>query len=194
MKMQLQKIIEASIFEHQNTINKLINNNGAEIEAAGKTCADSLLKGGTIFWCGNGGSASESQHMATELIGRFKKNRIPLKSISLNSDTAALTCIANDFGYENIFSRQLEGLGKPKDVLIVLSTSGNSQNINNALIKAKELSISSIALLGKGGGESLGIAETVILIDSNSTARVQESHQLISHILCELIEAKLGYE
>jgi D-sedoheptulose 7-phosphate isomerase len=132
--------------------------------------------------------------MATELIGRFKKNRIPLKSISLNSDTAALTCIANDFGYENIFSRQLEGLGKPQDVLIVLSTSGNSQNINNALIKAKELSISSIALLGKGGGESLGMAETVILIDSNSTARVQESHQLISHILCELIEAKLGYE
>jgi D-sedoheptulose 7-phosphate isomerase len=194
MKMQLQKIIEASVFEHQNTIGELIKNNGAEIEAAGKTCANSLLNGGTIFWCGNGGSASESQHMATELIGRFKKNRIPLKSISLNSDTAALTCIANDFGYENIFSRQLEGLGKPQDVLIVLSTSGNSQNINNALIKAKELSISSIALLGKGGGESLGMAETVILIDSNSTARVQESHQLISHILCELIEAKLGYE
>jgi D-sedoheptulose 7-phosphate isomerase len=194
MKMQLHKIIEASVFEHQNTIGELIKNNGAEIEAAGKTCANSLLNGGTIFWCGNGGSASESQHMATELIGRFKKNRIPLKSISLNSDTAALTCIANDFGYENIFSRQLEGLGKPQDVLIVLSTSGNSQNINNALIKAKELSISSIALLGKGGGESLGMAETVILIDSNSTARVQESHQLISHILCELIEAKLGYE
>ena len=194
MKMQLQKIIESSVFEHQNTIGALIKNNGAEIEAAGKTCANSLLNGGTIFWCGNGGSASESQHMATELIGRFKKNRIPLKSISLNSDTAALTCIANDFGYENIFSRQLEGLGKPEDVLIVLSTSGNSQNINNALIKAKELSISSIALLGKGGGESLGIAETVILIDSNSTARVQESHQLISHILCELIEAELGYE
>lgn len=192
--MQLVKIIEASIAEHQNTITTLIKNNGAEIEVAGKTCATSLLNGGTIFWCGNGGSASESQHMATELIGRFKKNRIPLKSISLNSDTAALTCIANDFGYENIFSRQLEGLGKPGDVLIVLSTSGNSQNINNALIKAKELSINSIAMLGKGGGESLSIAETVILIDSNSTARVQESHQLISHILCELIESELGYE
>lgn len=192
--MQLVKIIEASIAEHQNTITTLIKNNGAEIEVAGKTCATSLLNGGTIFWCGNGGSASESQHMATELIGRFKKNRIPLKSISLNSDTAALTCIANDFGYENIFSRQLAGLGKPGDVLIVLSTSGNSQNINNALIKAKELSIRSIAMLGKGGGESLSIAETVILIDSNSTARVQESHQLISHILCELIESELGYE
>lgn len=192
--MQLVKIIETSIAEHQNTITTLIKNNGAEIEVAGKTCASSLLNGGTIFWCGNGGSASESQHMATELIGRFKKNRIPLKSISLNSDTAALTCIANDFGYENIFSRQLEGLGKPGDVLIALSTSGNSQNINNALIKAKELSINSIALLGKGGGESLSIAETVILIDSNSTARVQESHQLISHILCELIEVELGYE
>ena len=192
--MQLVKIIETSIAEHQNTITTLIKNNGAEIEVAGKTCASSLLNGGTIFWCGNGGSASESQHMATELIGRFKKNRIPLKSISLNSDTAALTCIANDFGYENIFSRQLEGLGKPGDVLIALSTSGNSQNINNALIKAKELSINSIALLGKGGGESLSIAETVILIDSNSTARVQESHQLISHILCELIESELGYE
>jgi D-sedoheptulose 7-phosphate isomerase len=194
MKMELVKIIQASVAEHQNTIETLIKNNCIEIEAAGKICASSLLNGGTIFWCGNGGSASESQHMATELIGRFKKNRIPLKSISLNSDTAALTCIANDFGYENIFSRQLEGLGKPGDVLIVLSTSGNSQNINNALIKAKELSISSIAMLGKGGGESLSIAKTVILIDSNSTARVQESHQLISHILCELIEAELGYE
>ncbi|CAB4737507.1 unannotated protein [freshwater metagenome] len=89
--MQLVEIIEASIAEHQNTIATLIKNNGVEIEVAGKTCASSLLNGGTIFWCGNGGSASESQHMATELIGRFKKNRIPLKSISLNSDTAALT-------------------------------------------------------------------------------------------------------
>ena len=178
----------------ESLLGGLISSHEKEFAASASIFSKALKQGNTIFWCGNGGSASESQHMATELIGRFKKNRIPLKSISLNSDTAALTCIANDFGYENIFSRQLEGLGKPDDVLIVLSTSGNSQNINNALIKAKELSISSIALLGKGGGESVGIAETVILIDSNSTARVQESHQLISHILCELIEAELGYE
>ncbi len=188
------EMLEKKIRTLESLLAQVQEKHGDSFAVSAKVFADALKNGNTIFWCGNGGSAAESSHLAVELIGRFKNNRRPLPSVSLNADTSALTCIANDFGYENIFSRQLEGLGKPGDVLIVLSTSGNSQNINNALIKAKELSISSIAMLGKGGGESLSIAETVILIDSNSTARVQESHQLISHILCELIEAELGYE
>jgi D-sedoheptulose 7-phosphate isomerase len=157
-----------------------------------KIVTEALKKNKTIFWCGNGGSAAESSHLAAELIGRFKGNRIPLASISLNADIAALTCIANDFGYNQIFSRQIEGLGKTGDVLIVLSTSGKSENISNVLIKAKEMGIKSIALLGKGGGDAAALADIPIVINSDETARIQEIHLFIGHSLCEIVEMKLG--
>ena len=146
----------------------------------------------TIFWCGNGGSAAESSHLATELIGRFKRNRIPYSSISLNSDTAAITCIANDFGYDEVFARQLEGLGKKGDVLIVLSTSGESENILRVLRKAKDMDITSIALLGKGGGRAALISDLAIVINSDETARIQEMHLLLGHTFCEYAEIALG--
>ena len=117
-----------------------------------------LIKGNCIFWCGNGGSAAQSQHLAAELIGRFKENREPYKSFSLNSDSSIITCIANDFGFNDVFSRQLEGLGNEGDLLIVLSTSGNSINIKNAIIKAKSMNIKTISLLGKDGGLVKGLA------------------------------------
>ena len=146
----------------------------------------------TILWCGNGGSASDSQHLAAELVGRFSKNRIPLKSIALNADTSAITSIANDFGYNEIFSRQLDGLGAEGDILLPISTSGDSVNIINAIKLAKIRKISTFALLGKGGGMALKLADESIVVNSNTTARVQEMHITIGHILCDLIEEGLG--
>ena len=153
-----------------------------------------LKNGNTIFWCGNGGSAAESSHLAVELIGRFKNNRRPLPSISLNADTSALTCIANDFGYDEIFARQLEGLARQGDVLVVLSTSGRSENILRALIKAQEIGVVTIALLGKDGGQALDLAEHAIVIDSTETARIQEIHLLLGHTFCEFAELDMGFE
>ena len=153
-----------------------------------------LKNGNTIFWCGNGGSAAESSHLAVELIGRFKNNRRPLPSISLNSDTSALTCIANDFGYNEIFARQLEGLAKLGDVLVVLSTSGKSENILRALRKAREIGVTSIALLGKGGGQAKDLADYSIVIESNETARIQEIHLLLGHTFCEFAEMEMGFD
>ena len=156
--------------------------------------AKALEQGNTIFWCGNGGSASESSHLAVELIGRFKNNRRPLPSVSLNSDTAAITCIANDFGYDEVFARQLEGLARKGDVLVVLSTSGKSENILRALRKGKELGVTTIALLGKGGGEAVSLADHPIVVNSSETARIQEVHLLIGHTFCEFAEMEMGFE
>jgi D-sedoheptulose 7-phosphate isomerase len=146
----------------------------------------------TIFWCGNGGSASESSHLATELIGRFKGNRVALPSVSLNADTTAITCIANDFGYDEIFARQLSGLGKTDDLLIVLSTSGNSSNVLKALEQASLMGIKTIALLGKDGGRAKDKADYQVVVPSQETARIQEVHLLIGHTLCEIAELDLG--
>ena len=128
------------------------------------------------------------------MIGRFKNNRRPLPSVSLNADTSALTCIANDFGYDEIFARQLEGLAKKGDVLVVLSTSGKSENILRALIKAKEVGVTTIALLGKGGGQAMALADHSIVIDSTETARIQEIHLLLGHTFCEFAEMDMGFE
>ncbi len=160
---------------------------------AADTFTQCLREGNTIFWCGNGGSAAESSHLAVELIGRFKKNRRSLPSISLNADSAVITCIANDFGYDQIFARQLEGLGKPGDVLLVLSTSGMSENINKALKQAKLMEITTIALLGKGGGAAAALADYSIVVDSHETARIQEMHLFLGHTFCEFAEMELGF-
>jgi D-sedoheptulose 7-phosphate isomerase len=153
---------------------------------------DTLRNGKTIFWCGNGGSASESSHLAVELIGRFKNNRNPLPSISLNSDSTAITCIANDFGYEHIYSRQLEGLAKSGDLIVALSTSGKSENIINVLRMARKIGVTSISLLGKGGGEAIAVSDHSITIKSEETARIQELHLIIGHTFCEFAEIDLG--
>ena len=165
---------------------------GDTFNASAKVIANALQNKNTIFWCGNGGSAAESSHLAVELIGRFKNNRRSLPSLSLNADTSAITCIANDFGYDEIFSRQLEGLGKKGDVLVVLSTSGKSENILRVLRKAKDLGVVSIALLGKGGGIAASLSDLAIVIDSEETARIQEMHLLLGHTLCEYAEIALG--
>ena len=162
------------------------------IKSAGTQIAQSLENDGTLFWCGNGGSAADSQHLAAELVGRFKKDRKALRSIALTTDTSVLTCVANDYSYEDIFSRQLEALARDGDVLVAISTSGNSENVLRALRAGKELGFKTIALLGKDGGLAKALADLAIVIPSDATARIQEAHILIGHILCDLIEQELG--
>jgi len=185
----LKKSINLSLFQHKKVfkktftkifINKLIIASGIVSKA--------LVNNKAILWCGNGGSASDSMHLSAELVGRFKKKRKSLKSISLTSDPALLTCISNDFGYSNVFSRQIEGLGTKGDVLIAITTSGNSRNILKAINQAKKKGLNVISFLGNSGGLCRGKSDLDMIIKSKSTARIQEMHILLGHILCELIE------
>jgi D-sedoheptulose 7-phosphate isomerase len=190
--MNSTQLLSEKVSTLQNLLSNLIDEHGKEFETCAKIFSDTLRNGNTVFWCGNGGSASESSHLAVELIGRFKNNRNPLPSISLNSDSAAITCIANDFGYDQIYSRQLDGLAKSGDLLIALSTSGKSENIVNVLKTARSKGVTSMSLLGKGGGQALGISDHSILVNSDETARIQEIHLLIGHTFCEFAEINLG--
>ena len=174
------------INEHKKVFNSL-NLFEKEILAISEILKKAI-KSNTIFFCGNGGSASDSNHLCAELIGRFKSNRSPYSAISLSSNPANLTCIANDFGYENVFSRQLNGLGSKNDVLFVLTTSGNSENIYNAIIEAKKIGITTIGFLGKNGGKCKDLCDVEIIIESDNTARIQECHMCLGHFLCSLID------
>ena len=186
-----QDKISQHFSEHIAVIEQTRREFASTIVQIGEIVARALANSGTLFWCGNGGSAADSQHIAAELVGRYKKNRRPLRSIALTTDTSVLTCIANDFGYDDIFARQIEALGRPSDVLIAITTSGNSENIRCALLKASELGLTTIALLGKGGGICKDLADIALVIPSDTTARIQETHILIGHLLCEMIEQEL---
>lgn len=166
-------------------------NHEAAIRAAGDAMTRALQTGGKILTCGNGGSAADAMHLAEELVGRYKGNRRALAAVALNCDATALTCIANDFSFDEIFSRQIEALGRKGDVLVVFSTSGNSANILSALEAAKKLGVVTVAMLGKRGGKAAGCADHEIIISSQDGARVQEAHTLILHLCLELIEAAM---
>jgi len=152
----------------------------------------SLRKGGKIMFCGNGGSAADCQHLAAEFTGRFLNDRRPLAAIALSTDTSALTCIGNDYGFDQIFSRQVVAIGSSSDVLVGISTSGMSRNIIRAVQEARSVGIRTIGLLGRGGGELKGLCDDSLVVPSEVTARIQECHILIGHTLCEIVELKLG--
>jgi D-sedoheptulose 7-phosphate isomerase len=154
-------------------------------------CVQSLQSGGCIFFCGNGGSAADAQHLAAELSGRFYFDRPPLRAEALHCNTSYLIAVGNDYGYNHIFSRLLEGNGKKGDILIGLSTSGNSESIINAFLSAKNKGILTIAMTGATGGKLKEISNTLINVPSSDTPRIQESHILIGHILCEYIESAM---
>ena len=187
----MNRIIQTNLSEHLDVFNEL-HNLGKDIEVIANLMISSLKQNKTIFWCGNGGSASDAQHLTGELIGRFKGDRRPLKSVSLNADSAVMTCIVNDYGYEHVFSRQIQGLGTKGDILVGISTSGASDNVNNAFRVAKDKELHTVALLGKSGGDAMNLVDYSILIPSLSTARIQEMHITVGHILCDLIEEGLG--
>ena len=189
-----KNLINVTFEEHAIVLKQTLKVLSSNIEKYSDIIAKSLRRGGTIFWCGNGGSAADSQHIAAEFVGRFKKDRRPLRSIALTTDSSILTCISNDYSFEEIFSRQLNALGRKGDVLVVITTSGKSENIKKVLIQAKKMKIKTIALLGKKGGICKNYADIPLIVSSNITARIQETHILIEHLLCELVEKKLGLD
>ncbi len=162
-----------------------------EIQNAVDLICDAFKKGNKIFFCGNGGSAADAQHLAAEFSGRFYIDRKALPAEALHCNTSYLTAVANDYSYDLVYSRLIEGVAKRGDVLVGISTSGNSKNIVNAFGKAKELGIKRISLTGEGGGEMKKNSEISINVKSNDTPRIQESHILIGHIICELVESAI---
>ena len=179
--------------EHKDVLDRTFDKYKDDLLLIGKIMAKRLSEGGTIFWCGNGGSAADSQHMAAELVGRFNKTRRALRSISLCTDTSILTCVANDYTYDEVFSRQIEALACDGDILVVLSTSGQSKNIITALTTAKSQNLLTISFLGRDGGTATSLSDHPIVVPSHSTPRIQEMHALLGHILCDLIEQNLGF-
>lgn len=152
---------------------------------------NALKNGNKILICGNGGSAADSQHFAAEIVGRYKLERKGYPAIALSTDTSILTAIGNDYGFEKIFERQIEALGNNGDILIGISTSGNSENVINAVKIAKNMGIYTIGLLGKEGGKLNNLVDLSLLVPSNNTPRVQECHLTIYHVICEEVEKKL---
>lgn len=175
------------ISNHINLVESL-SRESAKIRAIARLLVRTIKNNGTIFLCGNGGSAADSQHIAAELVGRFKKERRPFCAVALTTDTSILTSIGNDYGFDKIFERQLQALAKKGDVLIAISTSGNSPNVLNAVRKARILGVHTVGLLGRDGGKIKKFCDASIIINSNQTARIQEMHILTGHIICELIE------
>ena len=160
----------------------------ADIKKACETAVATLKAGGKILLCGNGGSAADAQHIAAELTGRYKTERDALAGIALTTDTSALTAIGNDYGYEFVFSRQLEALGREGDLLIAISTSGNSGNVVKALELARKIGINTIGLSGRTGGSMNELCELNLVVPSNDTPRIQEMHIMIGHIICQAID------
>ncbi len=182
--------IKEEISEHFNLKDK-IGYHYKQIQELSNLIINTAKKSGCIFWCGNGGSAADSQHLAAELVGRFEINRAPIKSIALTTDTSILTAISNDYSFEQVFKRQIQALGSKKDLLIVISTSGNSKNIIEVVKEAKKKGIKTFALLGKNGGKIKKLVNKNIVIRSKKVSRIQEMHILIGHIVSGLAETKI---
>ncbi len=186
----MKSIIKKSILDSIKVKQKLLDEHINEIEEAGELLAKAISKGGKLMFCGNGGSAADAQHLVAELVVRFRSqvNRPAISAISLTVDPSIMTAGGNDIGFDNVFARQVEALGKENDILIGISTSGNSPNVLNAINQAKKMGIQTFAMLGGDGGKIGQIADSSIIVPSKTTARIQESHITIGHILCEIIE------
>jgi D-sedoheptulose 7-phosphate isomerase len=184
-------LFQANLAEHRTLFEQLAALE-APIERAGALIAEALGGGRKLMLCGNGGSAADSQHIAAELTGRFIRDRRPLAALALTTDTSALTCIANDYSYDEVFARQVSALGAAGDCLLGISTSGHSRNVIRAVQAARQARIRVIGLLGRDGGALAPLCEVSIVVPSAVTARIQEAHSFIGHSLCGLIEAALG--
>lgn len=186
-----QSIFAANLREHQALFERLTPLADA-LERAGALMAETLSGGHKLMFCGNGGSAADSQHLAAELTGRFLKDRRPLAAMALSTDTSALTCIGNDYSFDEVFSRQVTGLGRSGDCLLAISTSGNSRNVMRAAEAARGAGMRVIGLLGRDGGALRGLCDLAIIVPSPTTARIQEAHIFIGHTLCAMVEEALG--
>jgi D-sedoheptulose 7-phosphate isomerase len=162
------------------------------VEDAASRVADAIRRGNKVMFCGNGGSAADSQHLAAELMGRYQKDRPPLPALALTVDTSALTAIANDYAYAEVFARQLSGIGKAGDVLVALSTSGNSENVLRAVATAQEMGIATIGLSGRRGGKLREACDVCICVPADEPNHIQEMHIAIGHYLCGFVESSLN--
>lgn len=187
--MNRSDLIHSALIAHQSVIAQLDPLVPA-IHALGERMRDCLGNGGKILLMGNGGSAADSQHIAAEIVGRYKRERKGLPAIALTTDSSILTSVGNDFGFEHVFARQVEALCAPRDIVIGISTSGNSVNVVAGIEAANETGAYTVGLTGTGGGRLAALCDMTLAIPSNDTPRIQEAHILIGHILCELAEAE----
>ncbi len=184
-------LVRHALDEHRLLFDHLAALEGA-VEHTAQRLAAVLQSGGKIMWCGNGGSAADSQHLASELTGRLVGERRPLAGLALSTDSSALTCIGNDYGFDAIFERQVQALGRAGDALVLISTSGNSANLLRAAAAARALGVLTVGLLGRDGGQLLVRCDEALVIPSSTTARIQEAHIFVGHCWCGLIERALG--
>jgi D-sedoheptulose 7-phosphate isomerase len=190
----MKELIDRNIGEHQKLVETVKTELAESIGKVAERLVDCIRGGNTVFWCGNGGSASDAQHLAAELVGRFVRERRALPSIALTANTSTLTSIGNDYGFDHVFSRQVEGLVREGDVVVGISTSGNSPNVLAALEAARKKGAVPIGLLGRDGGKIAPICLESIVIPATDTARVQEMHIMIGHILCGVVESECAEE
>ena len=190
--MDLAAFFEAEFAEHHDVARRTEAALSGAFAGLVAACATSIRGGGKIMLFGNGGSAGDAQHLATELTVRYKTNRAPIAALALTTDTSTLTAAGNDLGFDLIFARQIEALGKAGDVAIAISTSGKSPNVIAALRQAKAMGLVTAALGGKGGGDMVGLTDHLLLVPSDTTARIQEMHITLGQMLCGALEIELG--
>ena len=188
----MREIVDNEFRSHLETIKAVTNNLEDDLIKASELVVSTLNNRNKVFFCGNGGSAADAQHIAAELTGRYKIERRGLPGIALTTDTSALTAIGNDYGYDRVFDRQVEALANRGDLLVGISTSGNSQNVINAFNIAKELGCPTVGLSGRDGGKFNGACDLNVIVPSDNTPRIQEMHILIGHIICQIVDDKVN--
>jgi len=189
--IKIMNLIQDTFKEISQNFNNLSENDCSKILSSANLMIESLGMGGKIMFCGNGGSAADSQHLSAELVGRYLKNRKPIASIALTTDTSAITAISNDISFDEIFSRQIESIGKKNDVLYVISTSGKSKNIIKALEVAKKIGIKTIGMTGSEVTTMNSLCDILVSAPAKRPDRIQEMHIAIGHLICEIIESEL---
>jgi phosphoheptose isomerase len=187
---QSSEVLKTAIEAAKETLQSLLDLD-SQVAKAAELIEHCLRAGNKLLVCGNGGSAADASHFATEFVVRFMKDRPAYPAICLAGDGGLLTAAGNDYGFDEIFARQVAAFGLPRDVMICLTTSGKSRNIERALQEAKARELKTIAFLGRDGGSTIGMADVDLLVRGDSTARIQEAHQLLLHVLCEVVEARL---
>ena len=188
----MNKVIVREFQEHLETIQAVMGTMEEDLEKASRLAVEVLARGNKILLCGNGGSAADAQHIAAELVGRYKTERRGLPAIAITTDTSALTAIGNDYGYDRIFDRQVEALVNEGDLLIGISTSGNSLNVISALLLARDMGAKTLGLTGKGGGKMNHACDVNLVVPSDDTPRIQEMHILFGHTICQIIDDELS--
>ena len=191
---ELSRLVSDSLHSHQAAVEATLTTLLPQILDYGRLVASALAGGKKLLACGNGGSAAEAQHLVAELVGRFHRERRPLAAIALTTDTSILTAIGNDYGFAEVFARQVEALAVAGDVLLLISTSGNSENLLVAAERARRLGVATVGLTGQGGGKLAAQVDLAVRVPSGETPRIQELHLLVDHILCQIVERLLGLE